>query len=79
MTASSLRTQSQVLGRSGLEDRKTTAELLETRARQLQSSMWLREIAGVCLDNNRRKNKELFDDTHRIREKALEVGSLVLM
>lgn len=58
---------------------KTTAELLETRARQLQSSLWLREIAGVRLDESRRKNKEIFDEGHRIREQTLEVGSLVLM
>jgi transposase InsO family protein len=58
---------------------KDTAELLETRALQLMSTSWLREVAGQALDKSRINNKEWFDKAHRLREESLKKGDLVLM
>lgn len=58
---------------------QTTADLLEMRARQLQRRDEDMEEATLLLQRMRMQGKDLFDNTHRIREEPLAVDDLVLL
>ena len=57
----------------------STADLIEMRARQLQRRDEDMEEATLLLQRMRMQGKDLFDDSHRIREEPLAVDDLVLL
>ncbi|KAJ1970732.1 hypothetical protein H4R33_007235, partial [Dimargaris cristalligena] len=56
----------------------TTSELLRLCAIQLLQNSWMREAAGMCIDDNRAKNKLYFEKRHQIRRTSFITDDPVL-